>query len=251
MNSRPLFASALALAAAASLPACDAQTDPTYGGEPLATMHGTVTSSDPSPPAQASVTLIWEVWTTNGDTASGVQVPVSGDFPASFTLDLLAPPPADVLNPPPPGETAQVGTAYIAVLPEGVEYDPEMDEEDFLGAAPEHVLVYVAEDIQPGSYWESYLRSLPTAGYHLYRWKKPTAAEEVEIDACQAQASDDCTECKAQTCEGCEEDCEQYCVPSHCDAEQRGLHPIAEGFGEDVHVHIVGPGESVEGPDDH
>jgi hypothetical protein len=250
MNRRPFLASALALAAAA-LPACDAQTDPSYGGEPLATLRGTVTSSDPSPPADASVTLIWEVWTTNGDSASGVEVPVSGSFPAAFSLELLAPPPAAVLNPPPQGATEQVGTAYISVLPDGAAYDPAMDEEDFLGFAPEHVLVYVAQDIQPGSFWEGYLRSLPTAGYHLMKWKKPTAAEEVEIDACFAQASADCEACLAQACEGCSDDCAQSCESSHCDAEHRGLHPIAEGFGEDVHVHIPGPGEELEGPDDH
>ena len=85
MNVRDLSVAlrALLLVAAPSLAACDAQTDPSYGGEPLATIRGTVTSSLSDPP-QVSASILWDVWVTQGDTVTGVEVPVNGSFPQSI-----------------------------------------------------------------------------------------------------------------------------------------------------------------------
>ena len=238
MNLRPFLASALALAAFPSLTACDAQTDPSYGGEPLATVRGTITSELDDPP-ELVASLVWEVWTTQGDSAASAQVPVTGSFPAAFTMELLAPPADDMLNPSLGPDEPYVGTAYITALPP-VPVEP-LGDEDLLGISPDHVLVYVSSDIQPGSQWDAFLHGALATGYHLMVVHRPNAAEQQEIDACRQEAELACDACGG----GCAE-----CDNLHCDDEFRGLFPAPGGFADPVTVHIAAP-DQLEVPDFH
>jgi len=173
------------------LAACDAQADAAYRGEPLFSLRGTVSNDLPEAPEEMEVSLVWLV-TAGDDYAVTEGVPVTGDFPAKFSLDVLSPPTEDSLNDYTYGgmypEEAKVGVAFITVL------DPElgMQDDSMLGIAEQHVLVYVDRDVVPGSWSEEFLGGALSAGFHLMAVDPWT--EEEEAACLELNPEGDCFE---------------------------------------------------------
>ena len=84
------------------------------------------------------------------DRTVAAQTPVTGQFPAAFTLDIYAPPEANSLNDFTHGgrnpNESRIGVAYITVLNAGV-VDIE-DGADILGVVENFALVYIESDIK-------------------------------------------------------------------------------------------------------
>src|SRR4051812_41883193 len=153
--------------------ACSSQKTPDYAGDPLAQVHGTITSSAPA----ASEVIVAVGW-AGGDNGVKVDVGVRGDFPARFSLDILSPPPPDfriTLN---QSETAaeaadevrfSVGTIFA--YPPGVQ-DPLSKNTPTLGVVEDFMVAYVERDAQPGSRAATFLGGPLRAGFHLMKVSK-------------------------------------------------------------------------------
>jgi hypothetical protein len=165
----------LFLALAAALSACSAQHANDYRGEPLTELHGTVsvTSSAQIPPLD--VALVWEEIEIGGPNGTftplnvpeATRIAVTGQFPSAFTLDLMTPPPDEVLiscsTQMHPNDTGHFGFASIGAVGQG----SSGGEADTYGEAFEFRVIYVDQDIAACE-WLSELISLPVSkGYHL------------------------------------------------------------------------------------
>jgi len=113
------------LGAAASALGCDSRAGEEYQGEPLMTISGSVVVNNDLAPAELVPALAFYA-------ASGTKtdlwihdVSVTGEFPASFTLDVFEPPPAEALFAPEDGVGPKVALGFIAAVspdhPETVE----------------------------------------------------------------------------------------------------------------------------------
>jgi len=222
----------------AALGACEAQVEPNYEGEPLATLRGQVQTqgvsvaadvgvlwllatenaacegpelfcassawgsvgveqtecaqacvdlevrctSETAPPLEACLNAcgveldIQWAWRTCGDAGIGDRAAVQGEFPASFTLDLLDPPPADALMDDGTGVLAAL--AYIAAVDPNAEdisvvFDgsddmvPPGNGDNILGSVSGYGLLYAPAPIPETSGWGQYLGSAAPAGFHL------------------------------------------------------------------------------------
>lgn len=133
---------------------CDSQAPPDYRGEPLGTIRGTIIDASSNPPEAPQVVLLWHHEDEEDrDAPVGVETQVSGDFPASFRLDLFEPPPEDTLgaldglddNPGP----YRVAEAYLMVYPQGTtEYT--YDRAGALSWEERYTVIYAAEDVPAG-----------------------------------------------------------------------------------------------------
>ena len=222
MNTFPIVSAVVA--ASFLLVACDAQVDPEYRGEPLATIEGAIVDEGGVDTSDLYTAILNYNFLVN-DFSHIDSAPVIGTFPAEFRIDLSVPPPAEVLNDFTLGgarpSESRFSTGYIVVLHEGM--DPNVDPAAIAGLAEEYVLVYVETDVQPGTESERFLGGALTAGYHLMTWAPMTEAE------LQAQ-----------------EDCETGPDPRSCgvaeggDADDR-LVPNPEEFDSEVTIRIVPP----------
>ncbi|KYF83850.1 hypothetical protein BE18_41650 [Sorangium cellulosum] len=185
MNRLP-FVSA-AVASSFLLLACDAQVDPEYRGEPLATIQGAIVDEGGSTEGHLRTAILNYNFLVD-DFGHTDLAPVVGSFPAEFRIDLNVPPPAEVLNDFTRGgarpSESRFSTGYIAVLKEGL--DPNVDPASIAGLAEEYMLVYVETDVQPGTQSERFLGGALSAGYHLMKWAPMTEAELQAYDACKA-----------------------------------------------------------------
>ncbi|WP_437567165.1 hypothetical protein [Sorangium sp. So ce542] len=185
MNRVP-FVSAVA-ASSFLLLACDAQVDPEYRGEPLATIQGAIVDEGGSTGGHLRTAILNYNFLVNDFGHTDI-APVVGSFPAEFRIDLNVPPPAEVLNDFTRGgarpSESRFSTGYIAVLKEGL--DPNVDPASIAGLAEEYMLVYVETDVQPGTQSERFLGGALSAGYHLMKWAPMTEAELQAYDACKA-----------------------------------------------------------------
>lgn len=173
--------------------ACGAQVDPEYKGEAIATVKGALNSQLSSPPAngEAEVSLVWQVTAGSPDYVVSEKVPVSLSMPATFAMSLFAAPQPRALNdyarngamP----EESRIGVAFVVVNPPG----EEPTEDNILGMAEDHLVVYVDKDVQPGSFSEKLLNGQLKAGYHVMEVKRLTEAQKQAIDLCQEQAGTD------------------------------------------------------------
>lgn len=216
---------------------CDAQVDPGYEGEPLATLKGRV-SALTSAPAEADVGVLWlsdaegqcsgpeqtcsssstgayspdadpdcvaacgimpecfeveaiEEW-VSCQQACGVEIeasarveyracftggvgqtaPVTGNFPAQFSLDMLSPPPSETLLRSDTGERLSLGF-IVALEPNSGPLRLGIEEDEppawLLGGSETHILVYAADPIAADSSWGVYLGGEYSVGYHLVR----------------------------------------------------------------------------------
>lgn len=160
---------ALALAVLAA--ACDAQTGDEYRGEPLADLHGVVSNELPRAPENLRLMVVWLAEIGQEDAFAVQGAHLSGQFPFRFRLEIFEPPPAGAINDfsrggTMPGET-RIGTAYlIAAAADATLTDPG---EGPVGGSEEHVLVWIEEDVLPGSRGERFVGGALSAGYHLMR----------------------------------------------------------------------------------
>lgn len=165
---------AVTMAAALSVLAvtgCDAQTGDDYLGEPLADLHGVVRNEGERPPDDLRMMIVWLAEIGREDTMVIQGARLSGEFPVSFRLELYDPPPREALNDFSRGGTMEgetlIGTAYfIAAAADATLTDPGSGP---FGGSEEHILVWVEEDIEPGSRGARFVGGPLEAGYHLMR----------------------------------------------------------------------------------
>ncbi len=190
------FLMLLAASALSSVLGCAGQADKTYRGEPLARLHGRVeaasTAPTDAPPLAAA--LVWGQTAPNADAKVaiarprlGTSVPVSGRFPAEFTLDLYEPPPEGALftcfpgTPDAPETPGSMATATVRAIRQGA--SPSSGTPfDFFGQVREFLVVYVDADVPAGSACPGGALS---KGYHLFK------TIQVEAPPCENRPPDD------------------------------------------------------------
>jgi hypothetical protein len=172
-----------------TLAACDSQVDGDHNGTALAKLAGSVANQRTAPTGDADVVILWVNSSGSPDTVTAEKVPVEGNFPAEFQLSIFEPPPDSVLNDYP--DHSRMGVAYIiSASPDADLTDPG---EGVLGMDPNHLLVYVPEDIVAGSNVATVLRGTPTAGFHVYDVGHLTDAEKQTRQTCEDGLDGDAT----------------------------------------------------------
>ncbi len=171
-----------------TLVACSSQKDDTYAGDPKAQVQGVI-EGDASAGGGVKVALFWNNFAKNGDTYEVTDAPVKGSFPATFTLDITKLPSTDGLNDFSFGgklaNESRVGVADIiawnADVP--VSADETIWDANLRGVAGDNVVVYVAGDVQPGTYSETFLGGPLKAGLHLMKVVRLSDEEKNAADA--------------------------------------------------------------------
>jgi hypothetical protein len=160
-----IFASTTALLMAA----CDSQADSGYQGETLARITGVVKVDAPPSASGTKAAIFWSNTASDPDISVGETVPVSGDFPASFTIDVFAPPPDHALNDLTQlgDNETRIGIAYIAAVPADYDVSSNEDPESGWGVSERHVLAYIEDDIVPGTFGEAFVGGALGAGFHV------------------------------------------------------------------------------------
>ena len=158
--------SLLCLSTLALASACDSQNPGEYRGETLAAVSGDVQNDSGTPMPNAQATLIWVNFARDGDLVVGEQVPVTGTFPAHFTLSLYQPPAEEVMMAEPGEMNSRIAVAFIAAVP------PEFDLgsgslQGPLGLSERHALLYAEGDVDAGSLTGQWLGGEIPAGYHI------------------------------------------------------------------------------------
>ena len=153
---------------------CSSQADTAYQGEPLAVLSGTVDTQGAAPPPELYAALAWAqpTFEPNSDVLQSLSyvaqaAPVSGQFPARFTLDVYQPPPTSTLESCSDGANIAIGfLVTLDAAPVSGAYVPSTVD----GAAAGTVVVYVDSDRAPGWICNTRTNGLPfgpTKGYHL------------------------------------------------------------------------------------
>jgi hypothetical protein len=101
----------------------------------------------------------------------GQTTPTIGQFPAQFSLDILAPPPDEALIGSATGERLAFGV-FAALDPAGTPWHLDLTQlpnypDWLLGGSERHVLYYAPEAIPDSSIWSVALSQSLSAGYHL------------------------------------------------------------------------------------
>jgi hypothetical protein len=139
---------------------CDAQPDGDYKGEPLATLTGTI-SVVGEVPSGLEMALVWVV---EGARYTWSTVPVSGTFPALFTIELFTPPPEEfmqvVLSNP---EAPSAAFAFPGMVRAGESPD---DPNAIFALSPDYSVIYAEEEYAFDS--PAWVGSL-AVGYNLIR----------------------------------------------------------------------------------
>ncbi len=148
-----------------ALAACDSQMGPDYEGEALATITGSVHTTASSAPSDLEAFLVWNNSSGSPDTVTGQSVAVDGNFPSTFELNIFTPPPQTALNYFP--NEGHIGVAFITALPVGTELDTEDEPSGPFAISEDYMLVYVQEDILPGSSSEEFLGEALPAGFYI------------------------------------------------------------------------------------
>jgi hypothetical protein len=189
------------------LAGCDPAASPSYRGEPLEDLAGTITGALSRPPPPADLLLLWINWRTAPGTVVGTRVPVAGSFPAGFSLELYVPPPPEAMNVL-PNTTVEpdLAFAWIMVLRSGA-VPPGRDilfhqdvkalsTGDVLGWAQDYVLAYLDRNADPGSWAAATLGGALPRGYHLMRVDGTTQADLAAIAMCKATMGGNSGSCK-------------------------------------------------------
>jgi hypothetical protein len=185
--SRPFLAvGALALGAVA----CSAQHDASYRGEPLARLQGTAETAGIAPPVPLDVALVWQQfgeayngpdggWIENISKATSNAITVAGQFPSSFTLDVMTPPSdislascnsGSLSDPNTPPVAARVGRAEIDAVVHGSESgDHALEDSNRYGEAFEFEVVYLDQDASRCPMLTLMADGPLAKGYHLLR----------------------------------------------------------------------------------
>jgi hypothetical protein len=152
---RPRLFSFVTLVAVAG---CSAQADTTYRGEALVRLHGTVVNTSGQEPPPLDAALVWGRFMLDnsaGKTPLNTQqvvaskIAVTGQFPNSFTMQVMTPPPNDVMVACAPGDPthpARFAVAAILGLRQGAD-DANVQASDIFGNAPDFLVVYSDADL--------------------------------------------------------------------------------------------------------
>jgi hypothetical protein len=115
--------------------------------------------------------------------AVGQTTPVEGAFPAQFRLDLLTPPPDDVLSRGGTGEHLAIGL-FVALDPAGAPFELDLDATPFpswlMGGSGSHVLMYSPNGVPSDSDWGSLLGYGVESGFHLVSIERSTNVQVSE-----------------------------------------------------------------------
>jgi hypothetical protein len=169
--------------------ACDPVASDKYQGEVLATLHGVVTSRTQVPAVvPLEVGLVWGRPDGRGIKFIAEKVPITGSFPAQFTVQLHHPPPAQAGWPLAGG--ARINMAFIAALSAndwtaGTLLEAGQNIASY-GVAGE-VLVHLDRDLPAGpNQGVLGLGGVRTAGFHLVGEVDVTAEEaQREAESCR------------------------------------------------------------------
>lgn len=161
--------------------ACTSQADDDFRGDPLATLSGTVTTDGKSlAPASVEAALVWaqpNFGVGSQKLASlkwlAESTPVTGQFPAKFTLKVYQPPPPDALIAC-ASSSARIAAAFIVAL-DGAANPSAPDAFDpstVVGRAAGDLLFYLDSDQTSG--WSCFPNmgitlTVPDKGYHLLK----------------------------------------------------------------------------------
>jgi hypothetical protein len=164
---------------------CSAQAEPDYQGEPLATVFGTVVTTDAPPSGEIEAALLWNSNVPSDLSLRIASTRVRGSFPAAFTLEVLAPPPP---VPPEPLGQAQDGVrvGYIAAIKH--QSGPTVRDVDIVGVAIGFLVLYFPNDSRNAddlvAFYAKLMNVPPTRGYHL---AKVTVTEDSEAPAVRCE----------------------------------------------------------------
>lgn len=165
-----------------SLAACDSQVDGDHNGTPLASLTGNVQNQRTAPIGDnAEVVILWMNSSGSPDISAAETVPVTGNFPAAFELSIYEPPIDALIN---DYEDSKMGVAYIISATADADLSND-DGEGILGMDQDHLLVYLPEDVQPGTSVATILRGTPSAGFHIYNVGHTTDAEQQTRQECE------------------------------------------------------------------
>jgi hypothetical protein len=168
-----------------TLAACDSQVDGDHQGNALANLTGTVANQRTAPIDDAEVVILWMNSAGSPDIAAAEAVPVAGNFPAEFQLAIYEPPIDALIN---DYGDSRMGVAFVVSADPGG--DIINDEESVLGMDPNHLLVYLPEDVVAGSIVATILRGTPAAGFHIYDVGHLSEAEQQSRQACEDSLGD-------------------------------------------------------------
>jgi len=160
-----------------ALPACGSQAGTAYRGEPLATYQGMVqtSASDPIPSLPAlDVGLARRGQRLGSDAKATVDKPeitsavaVSGQFPASFSIQLFVPPPDDALFscfPDDPAHAGKLASADIEAVSQSAIGKTSIAIGDLYGTVGDPTVLYADVDIAAGN---ACIPAGLSKGYHL------------------------------------------------------------------------------------
>lgn len=101
--------------------------------------------------------------------ATGAQVPITGEFPASFKLELFDAPPENALLADADGVRVAYGLIFAVENGAPLEFDFENDDtfDQLLGVAPKHAIIYVEGEVPAESTWSEYLGGTFSEGFHV------------------------------------------------------------------------------------
>ena len=165
--------------------ACDAYTDASYAGEPLLAVNGMFVSVQGTS-LRGDMALLWQTTSYVG-VGSPTRVPYSIEFPASFTIELIEPPPSAVVMQFDAAGEPEFAEGYVFVVPAAGDPGPAQT----LGTDYEHAIVYAGSDVAAGTLAADYLGAPMSAGYHLMSWiaGDPKPTQKMLIDRCIAEAA--------------------------------------------------------------
>jgi hypothetical protein len=165
-----------------SLAACDSQVDGDHNGTALAEIHGQVESMRTGPVDDAQVAIVWQNSSGSPDLVGVDTVDVTGSFPAQFHLAIYTPPEDTLIN---NFGDSRMGVAYIFAAKAGTDFSSDQSAEaGVLGLDPDHLLIYLPENLAAGTLASTLLRGTPSAGFHLYNVGHLTDAEKDQRRAC-------------------------------------------------------------------
>jgi hypothetical protein len=158
-----------------ALAACDPQSDDPYRGEPTADLQGVITSQLADPPDNLEPVVLW-IPEDERDRSLAARGSVAGASPNSFRIPLFDPPPQAALHDfTLDGDNlleSRIAAALVIAVPPGA-LQPGTEEPAVWGVAERHVLLYVEQDIQPGTDSEAWVGAPLGAGYHLMDVVRP------------------------------------------------------------------------------
>jgi hypothetical protein len=162
---------------------CDAVASNRYQGDVLATLQGMVVSDGQPTPIPLEVALVWGRPEGQGIKFIAEKVPITGSFPAEFTLQLHHPPPKQAGWPVTGG---RMNLAFIAALArdewtQGTKL--EKGRNVLAYALADEILVHLDRDLDQGI---PGLGGVRTAGFHLIEIATVSADEaRREAEACR------------------------------------------------------------------